>query len=358
MTTYTWRWGSGGSWFNPANWIPNRVPGPADSAILPGTGTVRTGGEAIDVASLTIENCELYVPSSTNNVVGGNVSIDPNGSLVLESSALTVGGDLNAMGELSLTGSAVTVDGSIAGQLSDALGLYQSSLTVHGNVELAIPKGSPNNRTLVCSYSSLTVHGNFSGADGPLFLNNGAIMVWGTLTSAGIAESEGSDIYANVIINEKGEVLGVNQGSTLNAKSYFENDGSVSIYLNVERLSCPITGHGQFVLYNGVTLDFGSTVDKGQMIAMLNSGDKLILGDAEAFAGWLYNFRGADTIDPTNFESGSTKLGYQQENIDTGLLTLTSGAESAHVTLYGSFRKADFSLTADASGHGTLIHFV
>jgi hypothetical protein len=59
----------------------------------------------------------------------------------------------------------------------------------------------------------------------------------------------------------------------------------------------------------------------------------------------------------TNFAPGSTKLGYQQNGY-TGLLTLTSGAESAHITVLGSFTKADFSLTADASGHGTLIHFV
>jgi hypothetical protein len=229
--------------------------------------------------------------------------------------------------------------------------LSQAELTIAGSANIYAGGFNVYN-------SNLIVHGTLDGfgGSGNVLLNDSSAGIWGTAANVGFTLQDGSHFYANAIINSENIIL--SEDSKVYAKSYLENDNEFNIFSGSEGLSCPITGKGQFQLHDRSTLEFSSSVDKSQMIAMFDNSDQIILGDAEAFAGWLYNFHGKDTLDLTNFVPGSTKLAYQQENFDTGLLTLTSGAETAHITLYGAFTKTDFSLTADASGHGTLIHFV
>jgi hypothetical protein len=101
--TLVWTNTAGGDWSQPANWQPNQVPGPADSAFIaaPGSYTVN-----VDV-SATVTNLDcfatLVIVSNTLSMTAGGV-IETNGMLAMTNATIEGSLVIAAGGTLALDG--------------------------------------------------------------------------------------------------------------------------------------------------------------------------------------------------------------------------------------------------------------
>jgi len=229
--------------------------------------------------------------------------------------------------------------------------------------------------------------------DGSLSLDNNALVRTsagltnsGTIALDALKKAEGASLRIGGVLTNDGQItLGasdhslaesdrltagalVNSGSidlygdgtahaALTISGAVANSGAIDLHRDVEAFSGAVTGNGgAFALDSGSTLEFGSSVGAGESVQFIGA-DILALDDARGFAATIKDFRVGDEIDAKTFGAGTT-LGYSENSAKTGgVLTLTQGAEVAHLDFAGVYAKADFSLAPDA-GSGRLISFV
>jgi hypothetical protein len=96
----------------------------------------------------------------------------------------------------------------------------------------------------------------------------------------------------------------------------------------------------------GVNVDFADT-----------AGGTLLLSDSQEFGATIHGFGGSgtDKIDLTNiiFISAGFQLSYSGSTTQ-GVLTVTDGTRTAHLTMFGNYTTASFHPSAD-SFNGTAI---
>ncbi|MDX1419292.1 MAG: T9SS type A sorting domain-containing protein [Rubricoccaceae bacterium] len=224
QTTYTWV-GGDGDWSGAANWSPNGVPGPGDTAhiLFDDDYTVTLDVDA-EVEGLVIggdgaTTQQLVAGTGRTLTLTGDGSVGPAGRLQLNNATLDGGGHLANGGRLDLWGStanaAVTIlDGAVLDvQRTSALNgpfANQGSCTLAGSwfagnqAILTVAEGFTNEGViLLYGDHSGTVHGRAT-----LAVTSGTLVNEGVLRASGDVDNaiEDNRHYLRAEVDNRGEI--------------------------------------------------------------------------------------------------------------------------------------------------------
>jgi hypothetical protein len=321
---------------------------------ISGAGTFEIGGGSnligpgarITAAAFTISGDSVGAEVALGAALdyGGTFSLEQMLFVDLDGFSLTLSGTNSFSGNLPLfaptidggrgsllvtaKGSTTTVDGVILGGAVD----WQNSGLVDGTGTLVIGDGTFNTATFT----------NERGG------------VYDFLGDAGIA---GGSVPNSRFINSAGATFEKTAGTGDSAVAVaFTNDGTVAVETGTVEFQSAVAGSGKFSIAANAILQFDTSVAAGPSIDFATTkGGELLLVDSRQFGAAIHGFGGADALDlrDINFTSGDFRLSYSG-NSKQGVLTVTDGTDTAHLTLFGDYKTADFHASADGSG-GTLI---
>jgi hypothetical protein len=136
----------------------------------------------------------------------------------------------------------------------------------------------------------------------------------------------------------------------------FINDGAVAVQSGTVEFANAVSGTGSFAIAANAVLRFDASVGKGSSVDFATkTGGELLLLDSRQFAAAIHGFGGADSLDLVDVDVANPefKLSYSG-NATKGVLTVTDRTHTAHLTLFGDYKTADFHASEDGS-NGTLI---
>jgi hypothetical protein len=264
--------------------------------------------------------------------------------------------------------------GAFTGENSATLDLAGFTLTLSGDTTL-------NSATIDGQGLLVTAHGGAVGLTDVLL---GGTVVWenaGTISEFGTLTIGDGSFDTASFINEKGGVFDLtnNDGivigemptsSFVNAAGAtfektagtgdsliqvgFTDDGAVAVESGTLEFGLGVTGSGSFAIASGALLRFDASVGKGSSVYFATTTGELMLPDAVQFAAAIRGFGGSDTLDlDVDFFSPRFKLAYAG-NAAEGVLTATDGTHTAHLSMVGDYKTADFHASADGF-NGVLI---
>jgi hypothetical protein len=91
-----------------------------------------------------------------------------------------------------------------------------------------------------------------------------------------------------------------------------------------------------------------------QSVTFAGTTGTLKIDHSQAFAGEISGLTGADTLDLADLSYSANTTATFSGNANSGTLTITNGASSAHIDLVGDFLKSGWTLSSDGHG-GTLV---
>jgi choice-of-anchor C domain-containing protein len=228
--TFTWNGSAGGDWSAPANWTPNGVPGPADTAII-------TNGSPVISAATNVGSVQL----------SGNTSLTAN-------AALSVVSQFNWNG------------GSVAGQLIIASSASFNLNNPGSSLSLA-------GATIVNNGAAVWSGGTLDGDSSTLVTNNGS---W-------IAASD--DTFANpggvgaAFYNNGAVIKSATTGMSTFSGVAFNNNGEVNVGSGTLTLAAGGSLGGSFTASNTAVINFsGGGLLKGVFTAQMGGGVNLTGG--------------------------------------------------------------------------------
>ncbi len=138
----------------------------------------------------------------------------------------------------------------------------------------------------------------------------------------------------------------------------FTNDGKVLVDSGRIEFQSTVNGTGTFTLNSGTVLQFDTSVASGSSVDFASTtGGELVLFDSQQFGAAVHGFGGTktDEMDLRDIDFGGVafKLGYSG-NTTQGVLTVTDGTHTAHLTMFGNYTSANFHASGDGAG-GTAI---
>ena len=138
----------------------------------------------------------------------------------------------------------------------------------------------------------------------------------------------------------------------------FTNDGKVVVDTGTIEFAAAVSGAGAFTVSPGAALRFDSSVAGGLSVNFAgHDGGELLLLDSPRFGAAIHGFGGAGTdaldLRDINFSAAGFKFSYSGTK-SQGVLTVTDGADTAKLTMFGNYTTASFHASSDGSG-GTLI---
>jgi FecR protein len=162
---------------------------------------------------------------------------------------------------------------------------------------------------------------------------------------------------ASVLIEPGGDLIG--HGTVHDA---IHNFGTVESKDGVLDIKGNVSGHGELKIADGSTLQLDGS-DTNNVSFLNHSGHDhsghdysgnagaLVLNDAFDFSGKISDFSGHDSIDlkDVNFDHGHISVSYSH-----GTLTVSDGAQTAHIAFDGHYSLDSFHFSNDGHG-GTLI---
>ena len=307
-----------------------------------GSNNLIGSGATITTATFGISDLGTVVALGENLSYAGDFNLENSATLELDGFTLTLSG-IDAFSDLP------TVDGS--GTLITAHGATASvaGMTVGGTVDW-------QNSGTVDEIAPLTIgDGSLSAAT----FTNEAGGVYDFTTDSGIMIAPGAAVSAS-FVNLAGATLEKTAGTGDSAITVgFANDGKVLVESGTIEFQDAVSGTGAFTVDSGALLQFDTAVASGASVDFASiSGGELLLRDSQHFGAKIHGFGGPDTdlmdLQDINFTSSSGfKLDYVG-NTTQGVLTVTSGADTAHLTMFGDYTTADFHASADGFG-GTAI---
>jgi len=345
-----------------------------------GSDTVTNAGliEGTGTGGLTIRN-------TTTDGSGGGVIAAGNGSHVGLQGATLIGGTLKSMGSgvfqtfaganlldgtasavsnqallVISDGTALTFQGAIdntgrvhvSGQgTGAALDIGSSGGTLSGGGRITLSDTALNRIVGASSAATLTnVDNNLSGAGqlgaGSMTLINEAKgVIVGSQAAALII-----DTGANTIVNA-GIILSRGAGG-VTIQSAVANSGLLETAGGELTVNGAVTGIGTGTIYSG-TLDFTSSFS--QRVVFQGTTGELELAQSQNYAGTITGFSktGGTALDLRDIGFVSSTEATFAGTAGGGVLTVTDGTHTAHITLKGDYRASTF--TASSDGHGGTI---
>jgi uncharacterized repeat protein (TIGR03803 family) len=272
----TWTNASGGSWNNAANWSPNQVPGPTDTAIInTGTATV-----------------------STDTTVG-TLNLG-NGAVLNGSATLTINNVLNwGLGTMGGAGRTVIASGATANLNSSLYSVTLDARTLE------------NEGTMVWNGGAIS-----------LYMQNGAVVTNG---AGGTFQVQNNETFSNNggsgnRVDNAGTFQVNGAGTTTTFGVPFNNYGTVQVQNGTLTLGGGATSPGSFTLSSGTTLNLnGGTAIFSSGSTINGLGANLTVSGGTANLAGLVNVSGANT-----FSGGTANItgNYIETN---GVLNVSGG---------------------------------
>jgi len=291
-----------------------------------GSGNIGLG----DVSFLTLNNSKAGVVDA--DVAGATLGIDTGANRISNS------------GTLEATGGGIL---SVKSAVANAAG---STIDANGGTVDLLKVISNNSGTVEAENSgSLEEHGNITNQGSGLIeaATNATLKVDGNVTN-----------YGGTVEALSGGALDV-LGATYNgAGGHLIADGGTMT------LSGAVSGPGEADIKNSGTLEYGAASSEKTVFSNVGGvfSGTLVLDQSTRFSGTIGNFFGdgtqSDTLDlkDINFAT-ATIVSFTENNANTqGVLTITDGTHTAHLTLLGQYSAGNFSLSSETGGGtGTLV---
>jgi hypothetical protein len=321
---------------DPLNWAP--VTGPnstSDCLIAPSSPvTINAGTTTINSLFTNADATLSIAAGAAFTLLGAPDTTNPTG-------ASTNGGILN-----TAAGSDFSVNGTFT---NNDLVLQYGNFTV-GASHMGTVVNNPGCNWFIAGAADISS----GGAALSSFTNGGTL----ARTGAGV-----TDVSVATLNTGQVEAVAVNgPGGKLEFSSPVANFGTMTAAGAVLQLDRPVSGTGgELDINTGGTVNIVRGSDSGQTVDFLPSlgTERLMLGSAGTFAGYISGFIGHDLIDLVH-----TSANIAAYNPFNGVLTLfensTNSTPVANLHLNGSYTgiytSSDFHLTTTATG--TQISFV
>ena len=238
--TITWDGGASGSWHNPANWNPDRLPGSGDVVCIPAGANVTHSESTTSVATVLVDGV-LSLASGTLTVTS---TADPSTIATLDQSA----GTLDAAATVLLTGSggngSIWTGGRMAGPGTTRVASGATLDISAGPVSLAAGRSLDVRGTLTWSGGSYITQG---GTASGLFVGSGGLF---DITSDG-------STYVPMSIRSGGTLRKSGGSWFTEIGTSLKNGGRIEV------LSGTIAVTGPFRNFSGTTLDGGEYLLRG-----------------------------------------------------------------------------------------------
>jgi hypothetical protein len=394
-STILWTNTFSGYWGNAANWNPNGVPGPTDTAIITNAGVTVTLDISPTVGGIILgTNGVGPVILSLNNqtlALNGPLTVNPSGSFTVDSGAVV--GVTNAV----LSGSIAWTAGSLGGILTIGTnstvivngggGAYMdwngTVVTNLGTLTWASGHIRTGNGTALYNYGTWNVQDDeLYGAD---FANGSTINNYGTFRKTGGNWNGGSGTYTiiggGVIFNQLAGVIDVQNGtngltlslqgggnltggySTTNASGFtYLSSGSFNIS---GMLTAPNTveNSGNLTGANVVkgTLDWAGGNWDGAAVTIATNSTVIVNGGGGALMDWsgtIVTNLGTFTWTSGHFRTGNgtTLYNYGLWNAQDDELYGADFGNGSTINNFGTFRKT--ATTGGSSAIGNGVNFV
>jgi hypothetical protein len=266
---------------------------------------------------------------------------------------------------VNVSGATVTLSGAISN--ASVLALNSGKIVVgtagaslFGSGKLLVVDGAAGLITGATAASTLTVNQLLVGAGqlgaGQMTLSVGA---GGTVQSNGV-QPVGSvaliiNTGANTITNA-GRITSASAGG-LTIVSAVANTGYLVANSGTLTVEGAVTGTGEGYIDAG-TLDFTATSTFNQNVNFTGAGGTLELAHGQTYTGSISGFStvGATALhlDDITFTPGTTKASYAGTTA-SGVLTITSGAQVAHIHFIGNYLNSNWAIFTGPGG-GTMIY--
>jgi hypothetical protein len=371
-----WNNGSGGDFSDTADWSTGTIPGAVDTAAISASGiyTVTTSANETVHALTTAAGATLDITGGIftmtagtgTGVNAGTIEIAVTTTYPLEPT-LVVGGRLDNTGviddysALNASPLGVTIDGG--GEVNLIAGAVFSGLapSVTGgsivNVNDIISEYTANPFHSRCSITVASFTNESAGVievrgvaslQATDFINSGIVEVTNGGDDNGMLGLGGSSVFSNSGTLEAlaGGEMGIG-GSIRNSGTLLANNADILI-------AGAVTGKGKATITADGQIEFGAATSSG--IDFTGTGGTAVFDLATHVTGKISGFALGDLMDLTDINFGAdTSLTYKINVAHTGgTLTVTDGADTAKLTLVGSYTQSSFSIANDGSG-GTLI---
>jgi VCBS repeat-containing protein len=260
---------------------------------------------------------------------------------ISDGAILPLGGVIDNTGTIALQSNGAETDLEI---LVESVKLQGGGHVTLSDNDQNVIFGGASNATLVNVDNTISGAGQI-GAGQMTFVNSGTIIADG-------AHALVIDTGANVVTNSgtlesTGTGGMVVESDVANIGNLWANGGNITVHGDV-------TGHGSALISGASTLELGAAADVAVSFADGDSGT-LKLDDADHFSGSLAGFGNGDSLDLSNIAfSNHTVLGYQADAAGGGMLTISDGVTTAHLSLQGDYANAGFHAVEGQNGSTVL----
>jgi len=312
--TFTKTSGGGGQWNTSTNWGPNGIPGAADTALITEGGTY------------TVSSTETNSVYAVDIAAGATLVVD--GGTVFETTSLSAAG-VNAgkiavadSGTLELGGSFIN-----SGTITIASG---AEVEVGGI--LTVASGGLVSGT---SVSATTISG------GKVNVLSGGKLTFATVSSGGELNVSKGGSTASIVVSSGGNL---NVAGTTTSNVTVSSGG-------METVSSGGIAGGTTIAGGMVEITSGGSTG-GTVTFAANSGTLLL--DANNFSGTVAGMTAQDTIDLRDFAFGTVHV-TSSVTATSATLTVTDGADIAHLLLIGNYIGSMFTPSNDGFGGTSIV---
>jgi len=293
-------------------------------------GTVGTVGKSVFIAN--VRGSVLDGRTETMTILGAVT--------IAAGSNLTIEGAFNNTGKIVVSSTLSHPD------LTDLI-VGADGATLTGGGELVMTQRIENRVFGVSGSATLTnvdnriTGGGLLGNGVMTLVNEAAGVIVGNAT-AGLVINTGNNTIDNA------GAINASHGSTVKIVSAINNSGRLESEGGTLLVSGAVSGTGEAFIVGG-TIDFTSTFTQN---VVFGSTGTLELAHSRTYTGTVFQFSktGATALDLADIAfNGSTKATYAG-TASAGTLTVTNGAQTAHIALRGDYLGSTFHVSSD--GHG------
>ena len=258
------------------------------------------------------------------------------GTLSINAAAVKLSGAISHSGTISINSSTVTID--------------TAGVSLGGSGAVLFNDAGGGEIVGASSGATLTLIDHFQGAGdlggGSMSLvNQGAI-------DGNAAGSLIIDTGANAVINS-GTIL-ASSGGGVTVISAINNSGLLSASGGNLTIDGAVTGGGA-ALINGGTLSFASAFSEA--VTFSGSSGELSLALSQTFGGTISGFSkfGGTMLDLADITGNGGSQATYSGTKSGGILTVTDGVHTAHISLKGDYRTVTFVTTSDLIHGGVIV---
>ena len=311
-------------------------------------GTLRFSGGTFTLTQGTLQ--------AAASLTGGMLEYGAAAITVTGAFSQAAGSILDGSGALTLAAAASFTGSGIIGQTGAGRTILQGKTTVSTDFALDNDRVLQNDGTLTWTA------GNFEFGRNPNGVSSGGGRIRNDAGATLIIAGNGAiDAYAggSSMINFGTIVKSTSAGNATIAAS-FQNRSVVSVTKGTLELAGMVFGTGgSFKITGGSTLEVDAALPNTQALTFGTGGGTLVLNDAAEYGATIAGFGAHTEIDLTGFLfSGKPKASFTEAaSKKQGVLTVTDGAQSVKVTLFGQYVAAGFHLASDGGLGGTAVTY-